>query len=201
LDPSFDVDVTLTFLAQDLQEALQHEGCPLCVQMDRTTRKSLLHFLREGKNHDHVYEHLIRSFGLCHRHAWTLYEIELGGCGDGLSTATLYDWLLDYPLRSLAWDPVQENGRRSFLTRKRRSWRAKRFSDQLTQQASCPACVHLGKYELAAARGLSKLLSADAMNQALVEWYRKSSGLCLPHFRMVVRETEDPIALETLIEV
>jgi len=214
--------MTLALLSIDLEKALQQGGCPVCFRMEQATRKYITSFLREGKGHDTVYLSLVRSLGLCHRHAWLLAEIEPARLGDGMSTATLYRDLLEGLLRCLKWGPEDEGregsaanrvsrgrepesrlekGWRLFGRRRRIQPKAGGIVTRLNAKERCVACCNMEKYERAVAWGLQRFLSSQKGDEAIIHRFRSSSGLCLPHFRMALEEAEDQKAVEILIEV
>lgn len=138
-----------------------------------------------------------------------------------MSTATLYRDLLAELLRRLRWEPEEEKGRvgreagpgggehgsrlkkrwRLFRRRQRIQPKAQGIVAKLTPQGRCLACCNLEEYERAVTWGLQRFLSSQEGDEALVQRFRNSSGLCLPHFRMALEEAEDRKAVETLIEV
>jgi len=214
--------MTWDLLYIELKEALQQAGCPICWHMEQATRKHLWSFLREGKNNGKVYLSLVRSFRLCHRHAWLLAEIESVTLEDGMSTATLYRDLLAELLRRLKWELEEERGKgpaakqasgdgergsrlqkqwRLFRRRQRIQPKARGIVMQLISQERCIACGSLEEYERVVAWGLQRFLSSQEGDEAIIQRFRNSSGLCLSHFRMALEEAEDQTAVETLIEV
>jgi len=110
--------MTLALLSADLKEALRGPGCPICHEHRRAVRHYLLHFIREGKSDAVVFADLVRSLGLCQRHAWMVVEIEPAALGDGMSTATLYHDLLQHLLSEMDGAvPLPGPGRRSRVRR------------------------------------------------------------------------------------
>jgi hypothetical protein len=197
--------MTTDLLYIGLRDALLENACPLCWRMDGHTRRTIVHFLREGKGADQIFLSLARSLGLCQRHAWLLAEIEPEAFGDGMATATLYDWLVDHLVRTIQWNPLSIIFRRRgwFVTKRQRSAnpRAQALINQLAQTDSCCLCRLLGDYERVLAWGLQRFLSDAHGDDRFRDLFRKSWGLCLPHFRMVLFRVEDDSTLDILIDV
>lgn len=196
--------MTTDLLYIDLKDALLQNACPLCWQMEDHTRRTIVHFLREGKGVDQVFVSLVRSFGLCQRHAWLLAQIEPKAFGDGMATATLYDWLMDHSLRTLRWDRPADLRRRWWpFVRTENPVRhsAAALIEQLSPKGACHLCLQLGSYERVLAWGIQLFLSQSRGDDAFRALYQKSWGLCLPHFRMTLSEVDDALALKILVEV
>ena len=197
--------MTTDLLYIGLKDALLQNVCPLCWRMKGHTRRTIVHFLREGKSADQVFLSLVRSFGLCQRHASLLVRVEPEAFGDGMGTATLYDWLMDHLLRTIDWNPssIILRGRRWFATKRQKSVnpRAQALIKQLTQGDSCCLCRQLGDYERVLVWGLQRFMSHAHGDDVFRDLYRKSWGLCLPHFRMVLFRVEDDSTLDILIDV
>jgi len=193
-------------LCIELKNALLQSACPLCWRMEEYTRRAIVHFLREGKSVAQAVLSLARSFGLCQQHAWLLVEVEPEEFGDGMSTATLYDGLMDHWLRTLRWEPsTGHHGRRRRWPFRRTENRARNGAEgmieQLNPKAVCHLCRLLGSYERILAWGLQRFLSESRGDEAFRALYRKCWGLCLPHFRTTLAEVDDDLALRILIEV
>lgn len=189
-----------------LKNALLQDACALCWRMEDQTRRAVVNFLREGKSDGQVFLSLVRSFGLCQRHAWLLAEIEPEEFGDGMSTATLYEGLVTHWFRAIRWEPpTGRHARRRWwpfhrTENRTRKW-AERLIEQLNPKDACHLCVQLVNYERILAWGLQRFLSQAHGDDVFHELFRKSWGLCFPHFRMVLGEVEDAAALDILIEV
>lgn len=197
--------MTTDLLYIGLKDALLQNACPLCWRMEGHTRRTIVHFLREGKSADQVFLSLVRSVGLCQRHACLLVEVEPQAFGDGMGTATVYDWLTDRLLRTIEWNPSSNIFRRRgwFVTKRQRpvNPRAQALINQLAQKDSCCLCRQLADYERALTWGLQRFLSQAHGDDVFRDLYRRSWGLCLPHFRMVLFRVEDDSTLDILIDV
>ncbi len=194
----------MALLYLDLKAAFQTEWCPLCCEMARATAKYMRHFVREGKSDAGVWEGLLRSRGLCHRHALVMLRAEASEYGDGLSTATLYDWLLDDLLRTVEGEAAagSPRGWRDLFRRDGEPLpTTRRLVERLAPSGPCQACVHLEEYEKAAAWGFQRFVAPSGGEAEFREGFERAAPLCLPHFRAVLIETVDEATLNYLIDV
>jgi len=194
---------TMALLYLDLKDAFQTEWCCLCYEMARATLKYMRYFVREGKADGQVWAGLLRSRGLCHRHALVMLRAEVSEYGDGLSTGTLYDWLLDDLLRTIQKeDPGagQAAWRNIFRRDGEPIPAAQRLAERLTPSGPCQACVHLDEYEASAAWGFQRFVSPSRGEAEFRDGFEAAAPLCLPHFRAVLREAEDGGTLDYLVQ-
>ncbi len=179
-----------------LEDALAREGCPVCHELGLATRQYLKQFLREGKAGDLAWESFREARGFCPAHTRLLKALDAGGALEGLSTATLYGWLLADLLKDD--DLGEEAPGRPSPSRWRRAGRARKWFEP---SAPCPACRDMGAYAAGIVGGLQRFLSPLRGVEALQELFRRSGGLCLPHFREILSRVEDPAAYELIMEV
>jgi len=196
--------MTTSLLYLDLKAAFQTDWCPLCNEMARATAKYMRHFVREGKSDGQVWEGLRRSRGLCRRHALVMLRAEASEYGDGLSTATLYDWLLDELLRTMQREDAAagHGGWRDLFRRDGEPHPAAvRLAARLAPSGPCQACLHLDEYETAAAWGFQRFVSPSHGDAEFRGGFEGAAPLCLPHFRAVLREAADEHTLHYLVQV
>lgn len=179
-----------------LEDALAREGCPVCREVGRAARQYLRQFLREGKAGDLAWESFREARGFCPAHTHLLKTLDAGGALEGLNTATLYGWLLADVLGAEGQDDVAPGA--TIPGRWRLAGRARRW---LAPSAPCPACRAMGAYTAAVLGGLQRFLSPLLGRVELRDRFRRSGGLCLPHFREILSRVEDPAAYEVLMEV
>jgi hypothetical protein len=171
-----------------LEAALARRGCPICAEVDRTSRRYLRGLLREHKASDGVWERLRDRWGLCAAHTREMLGDEARTIR-GLSAATLYQWLASDLLRragpgTSGWHGL---GRRRF-----RALLVLRGSD-------CLACEQIGEYERAVATSLIEGLG-PAGPPALHVAFERSDGLCLPHLRIALDLGPSPEVFDALAE-
>ncbi len=176
-------------LVSDLKPALRRPGCPLCRLLREADLRYIKTFLHEGKDDGRMLLRLLTTWGLCARHASGLVRLEPAECGDGLGTGSLYDWLLDHARRLL------EDLRRAIETaidagssgrpRRNARKRADKVLGRLTRSAGCPACESQGWYAGYITEGFLRVIEPAAGLPEIRELYRRSDGLCLPHWRAI----------------
>ncbi len=194
----------LGLLSIHLKDALRAPGCPLCREHRRAVRHYLLHFIREGKSDAVVFADLVRSLGLCQRHAWMVVEIEPAALGDGMSTATLYYDLLQHLLGEMDGTlPLPAPRRRSRLRRRGGpvANSCARLREIVTPRGECLACRDCRSAEETFAWALTRSLSSEEPDGAFRDLFRRSAGLCLPHFRLALLRVEDQSARDLLVDV
>lgn len=170
-----------------LEDALAHAGCPVCWEMDRSTRRYLRGLLREDKGAEGVWERLRQNWGLCHPHTRRLLAEEAETI-PGFSTATLYRSLID-ALLSRARGGGSGSHRLA-----RRAFRA-----LLRPEGGCFACEQLGDYERAVIGGLVETLTAGEP-PTIRETYVQGDGLCLPHLRIALDRAGNSATADLLRE-
>lgn len=195
--------MTMALLYFNLKDGLQTDWCPLCYAMSEATLHFMHIFVREGKSNNEVWESLLRSRGVCQRHALVMLRAEASEYGDGLSTATLYDWLLDDLLRVMdrAEAKTGSPGWRALFRRAGEPVAAgQRLAARLAPTGPCYACEHLDQYELSAAWTLQRLLSPTRGEADFRQGFEGSAPLCLSHFQAVLREVEDEATLDYVVQ-
>jgi hypothetical protein len=196
--------MTPTLISGELKEALRTPGCAICHEHRRAVRRYLLSFLREGKNDARVFADLVQSLGLCQRHAWMIVEIEPAALGDGMSTATLYHDLLDHLLREMgAVLPLSDLRPPSPLRRRSRPVPdpCAPLAQVLVPRTECRVCKDCRSSEETLAWAFARSLSGEEPDGKFRDLFLRSTGLCLPHFRLALLEVEDRSARDMLAEV
>jgi hypothetical protein len=90
------------FILLQLKLALREPGCPICRIMHEVERRFLLYVLYENVNDGTTRAHLVRSLGLCPRHAWDMQATEQGRWNDGMGTGAIYEDLTARVLGTLS---------------------------------------------------------------------------------------------------
>lgn len=181
-----------------METALRQKSCPLCWHMSLTTKKFYKFLLREGISADNIYQSLMRSWGLCSRHAWAAAEAE-SAKGGKLGNSAIYRLLLhrlagflqSYPLPA----PRKKGlwGRRNSPDSHLQQW-----LNRLAPQEPCLACAHFQIYEESVVGGFSKII-ADPLEENFKAWYRQSFPLCLRHFRLLLSATPNSETAEFIL--
>jgi hypothetical protein len=115
--------------------------------------------------------------GLCNEHAWQLISYKGGAVG----TATLYQATVDEVLKALQHVPQK----------------GATLADKLEPTSKCMVCKLLADSERDYLHVFSRYISDPRLWQA---FETSPEGFCLPHFRMVLRQTYPPDVLRKIVE-
>ena len=162
-----------------LFDRLDARGCPICGIVIDDSRAYLDSVLYERVTDVPTRLELRESFGLCNPHTWLLRDLP-GSSAPNLGFAIIAKDLLNRFQIVAGEQPVA-------LWDSLKGWIAgagSRLRARL-KRTRCPACVHAARSESVHLRQLLDLLGDTTFS----EEYRKSTGLCLPHF-LVAEETQ-----------
>jgi hypothetical protein len=172
----------------DLLKACHEPGCLICRLSQRAVQSYVDGVLYESVNDPDVQAQIVAARGYCNQHAWLLPE----GQGRSLGVAILQ--------RAVLKDILAEiGGRRRSLGRAVRrltkSNRPESFLAALKPRRECPVCQQQASIEQMALSELLKQLN----DPELLEAFRQSAGLCVPHFRAALQLISDDAAEQTLL--
>ncbi len=185
----------------DLRDAMALPGCPLCRLEEQVAERYLDFLLWERVNDPELRENLRQARGFCRQHAWALVRP-----GASLGIALMFHDILQDVLQALnraAMQPVQEP--RGPLERLRATV-APSSPPAATEiiatlepqgQQMCPVCVQCRIMEEVYLDVLLDNLLPIA--EGLLEAYKSSDGLCLPHFRQAVHRIRTQPVLDALL--
>lgn len=179
----------------DLIETFAKPGCALCALALRDVDHFLDLLLYERVNEPDSHRAFRASRGLCSEHGGQLVQHK----GGALAIAVLYKATVDEVLKVMAQSTVDGQSQSGFarLLNANGGARGINLADQLEPQGPCMACQLLADSEERYVQVMIQHL-ADARLQ---EAYRTSEGLCLPHFRQVLRQVRDSSHLRLLISI
>jgi hypothetical protein len=176
----------------DLIEACAQPGCPVCRLLEADSVRFFDALLYERFTDPGIQTALIDSRGLCSIHGAQLMEENRGAFAIAFLNEVLVSALID-ALDSVA-SPQSAQSRLTRLLGFPLD-AAARTAQALSSEKPCMACEALHQNE---ARYLDVL--AEALGEVgVLQRYGESDGLCLPHFRQLVANVDDPAALEQLI--
>ncbi|MCK6580014.1 MAG: DUF6062 family protein [Anaerolineae bacterium] len=178
-----------TFGYFDLLETFPKPGCAVCNLLLRDTHAFLDSIMYEYVMDPETQNKFRDSRGLCDQHGWQIAQM-----GSGLGVAVLYERALGDLLETLN-AAAKGTTRSGGLSRLRGGKEGTALADALEPSQPCIACKHLTESE---ARYL-KEISQHANDPKLQAAYSASDGLCLEHFRGLLRVTGSPARLQTLI--
>jgi hypothetical protein len=175
----------------DLKRALPQSGCPICRLQTETEERYLGHVLWEYVNDLSTRARFLPSWGYCARHARLLGRLELKDYHDAMGTAIMYESLVQQLRNQL--DRVQAEAAQYHSQRRvrifRMPWiRARNTPDPLAPTAGCYVC-EIGT--MSAGFILEGLIDGlEGREGKISELYHSSDGLCLPHLRTALTQTQ-----------
>jgi hypothetical protein len=182
---------------RDIREAFGQSGCPFCRLLSRSADRYLDAVLWEMVNDTAVRDELNQARGYCQQHSWMLVR-----AGAALGVAILTRDVIKTLLGVLESSPVGEvRGRVLQSLRRSRdkgavSGATAPLVAELLPQVPCPVCAHSLSLEQDYAKTLLAHLDDPG---ALAQVYRRSDGLCLPHFRQTLAQATSSTDARTLV--
>jgi len=179
----------------DLVETLPKPGCAICNLLLRDVDHFLDLLLYERVNEPYSHRSVRTSRGLCSEHGRQLITHKGGATG----IAVLYQAAVDEVLKIMAQTPVQAttpSGFARFLNGNGDAGGVA-LADQLEPTEPCMACKLLIDSE----DRYTHIFSENMGDDRLLDAYRASDGLCLPHFRQVLRRINNPNHLQPAIAI
>lgn len=174
---------------QELIEACEQAGCPVCALTDREMDRYFDHMLYMRVNEIELRADVRAAWGFCNRHASML--IRPAGA---LGTAIIYEDVLKNLLRAL--EGAQWEGG----SRLRRRSGAEALVARLEPAHECVGCAHQRETERAYVRALVKYLGDEVdVVPDLAAAYGRSDALCWRHLRMALRRVRKPATFELLV--
>ncbi|MBN8635872.1 MAG: hypothetical protein J0M07_11160 [Anaerolineae bacterium] len=179
----------------DLLDRFGRRGCVVCGLLHSAENHYIDSLLYEYSNDPGVHDKFRHGRGLCNHHSWMLTHHH----GYALGVSILFEAVLDEVLDLLdsenATVPISrlETAVGGWLGGKGPT----KLADKLEPETPCLACVSLCTSENQYVETLATYWNDTALQRA----YQQSSGLCLPHFRDVLRRIADPKDRAYLVEV
>lgn len=181
----------------ELLLAMAQPGCAVCRVLAAASDRYIDALLFEMVNDVGAREALNAARGFCIRHAQLLVRT-----GGALGSAITMQGVLKVLIRTLEAGDLSQTGpsRLRNLARSLDSGAthpaARRLADELEPQGPCPACA---SEDLVAPIVTDTLTQHMLPGSRLASAFRDSAGLCLPHFRMTVRQGLPGPALTELL--
>ena len=166
--------MTLPFSYYELIETFPRRGCAICNLLHDKVEKYLDHLLYERVTKPSTHDTFRASQGLCAVHG----DMLLSAKGSALGISILHQTCLKAGLAGLV---DADAGRNRFLGGPSQT--------PLTPTSMCPACEQV----LEAEETLIVTLKDYAEDSKLMDAFRSSDGLCLPHVRILM-EAGIPVA-------
>ncbi len=183
--------MTVPFGYYDLIETFPQSGCAVCGLLQRDVTRHLESSLYEFVV-DPPFVHAFRdSRGLCNEHAHQLIEAR----GHALGVAILYDHVLDEVLSALDGGSPGVTQGLSRLFSRESSGAA--LANALEPMSPCIACALRDRSEIAYLDAIAQAVDDARLHEA----YAASDGLCLPHFRRLLRAAPSAEAVRQMVTV
>jgi hypothetical protein len=178
----------------DLIDTFPEEGCAVCNRMLYEAHRFLDNLLYERTLNYDTQQGFRKRRGLCNEHCWQA----TGFMGSSLSLSILFAATLDEILSIMGGSSEEAADTRSGLAKMfGRSESNSRLADRLEPIGPCLVCEVLTEVEQRLLHTLSHYVSDLTLNEA----FRHSQGLCLPHFRVILRQAPGPEQRAALIAV
>lgn len=179
----------------DLLERFSRRGCPICGLLLHDENRFLDSLLYEFVNDAGSQQAFRRGRGYCNHHSWVLAH----QYGYSLGVSILFEAALDGVLDILESEnsPLQLSRLETAVSGWFGGKADTRLADKLEPETPCPACVSLCKSETQYLGTFAEYWSDTAFQSA----YQQSHGLCLPHFRDVLRRMPASEERAHLVEI
>lgn len=170
-----------------LKEALYKKGCPICFVVADAEKKYLKDILLEYALSPDVHMKLIKSFGLCKKHTWQIYEIENELGDDGLDLAVLFENVLNNEKELFEKNENFQNNSNSAKKSNKHNNLEKlknQILDDLKSKRKCIGCECVERNELFFIHEMIKLVDDDEFRNM----FTSANLLCRNHFNILVEE-------------
>lgn len=186
--------MTTPFGYFDLLETFSKPGCAICALLPRAAYQYLDSLLYEFVLEAPTLRAFREGRGLCNHHSWQLVEHR----GNALGIGILFTQALEEV------SAILEAGRgdtpaASSLSRLlgRGSGTGDALADRLEPTVACPACEHVVEVETRYVATFTQRFTTPEFEAT----FRRSDGLCLPHFRHMLRAMDGREGLAPLINI
>jgi hypothetical protein len=163
-------------LTRFLKQGLARGMCPLCRVAHKLEGEYVWYFFDQYSGQDWALDEVRRSWGFCREHADMLRRVEVDGLSSTLGISKVYLDTLDglaAQLEELDLNLVPERGQ-------------------------CPGCAYRDE---GVHRNARYLLDELSESERSLELFKKSPGLCMPHFELVWRATSSDDERGLMLEV
>lgn len=179
----------------ELLDWLSRRGCPVCGLLLRDENRYIDSLLYEFVNDSGIQQAFRRGRGLCNHHSWLLTH----HYGYSLGVSILFEAALDEVINILESENTTVGLARLETVVNR--WLGDKsktgLADKLEPEIPCLACVSLCEAEARYLSTFAQYWSDTALQSA----YQQSNGLCLPHFREILRRMSEPEERAQLVKI
>lgn len=176
----------------ELNDMFAEPGCAICNLLRRDVDHSIDSFLYEFTLDLDINKAFREGRGFCNEHASQILEHK----GSSLSVAILYQAVTSDLLKAI--DKASgEPGSLPMFARLRKADAEDSLAARLGPSRSCMACDMLVEAEGRYVSAFSEHIGDDALRGK----FERSEGLCLSHFRQVLRRVRDPAHYQSLLAI
>jgi hypothetical protein len=182
----------------ELIETFPRSGCAICNLLRRDVDRFIDGLVYGFMDTDEMRAAFSAARGLCSEHGWMLKQNKFGNVLGiaKLYAATLEEVLSIIETTSIQAAPQAKSKLERLLSSERRSSAAP-LAEQLEPTARCMVCERLDERESDYIQIFDQYLLDSRFRQA----FDDSDGLCLPHFRHLLRHLTDAARAETLVHI
>jgi hypothetical protein len=176
------------FSYYDLIDVLEHPGCPVCNLLVQKSDRYLDSIFSEMLLNPETQQAFRERRGLCALHSARATEY----IGGSLEIAMLYTVGLEEVVNAFMADSPNGNGGwlQNFTARSQSA-----LENHLAPSGACAVCSYMVECEQRYIETLGKYISDRKLEKA----FEASEGLCLPHFRIALREINEDPARDLLV--
>ncbi len=168
-----------------LIETFPASGCVVCNLVQQDVNRFLDSHLYEYVNTPETHADIRASRGLCATHSGHLVEFGASVLGITILHAAVMDELLK---------TATEPNRATAAFGRLRGSNGSSMANRLEPTDQCMACAALERAESQHTTTIAEFINDPTLNDA----YAASAGLCLPHFRQVIRTAPDTTRTDLL---
>ena len=163
----------------EVKRLLQHEGCPICRACDEYLERCLFWFFAEAYGEGVAVSRYIDRWGFCEKHTKMVAK-----SGPKWQKTVIYSWILNAKLPEIQvlHKLLEAYTESNFVKRIAVLKELKNTISKARPRGGCYFCETIAQ---TASSYVHSLLDALAY-QEVQNLYRKSTGLCIPHFFQVL---------------
>lgn len=176
----------------DLIDAFSQPGCAICNLLKRDAERLLDSILFEYVTDPAMQTSFRASRGLCNEHGWRMAQM-----GNVLGIAVLHEAVIDEVLKILHRTSPNGNAQRYLSRLLFPQGSNAELSEALSQTQPCVVCKMQNASEVQYVNTFVEYSPDEKMQTA----YRNSEGLCLEHFKQVLRHTHDAQRSEQIVTI
>ncbi|MEM2118395.1 MAG: DUF6062 family protein [Candidatus Bathyarchaeia archaeon] len=179
-------DVALNYIREALHDA---EKCLFCSLEGRFERRFIDSYLSEHVMDPKTRQKVIENRGFCNYHSYKMFTSankpsSNDGLGMALTLKSVAEQLLVDVKSHESFESARLKPRILRLKNKKKPFSTLKLSKTILNEFNCPACHHISEMMQIYMRAFLQEISQD---ESLWKLYEESSGMCIPHYVMVLQ--------------